>query len=229
MANESKKTRGASDADVTTYDESDVLSVFSRISWGALFAGAVVALSAFLLLSVLGTAIGLSLNQPGADDGLDWGATVWAILTTFASLFLGGWVATQCTAGENRMEGAMYGVLLWGLVFAILLFFAASGVSTVFSSMLGVANIVSEQQAIDMDRLTQGIANLTAEQREQLRQNMEATVTSERAAEAAWWTFGAMALSMLSAICGATLGAGPSPMFRAWVIQPARRPAVRGG
>jgi hypothetical protein len=226
MADEAKQPK----VDVTEYDESDVFAVYSRISWGALFAGAVVALSLFMLLSVLGAAIGLSMQRPGVDDNLDWGATVWAICATLLSLFAGGWVATQCTAGENRMEGAMYGVLLWGLVFAILFYFASSGVATVFSSMLGVANIVSEQQAIDWDRLTSGITDLTAEQREQMRQNMRQSLDSDAAGEAAWWTFGAMALSMLAAICGAVLGAGPSPMFRAWVVQaPARRRAGAAG
>jgi hypothetical protein len=218
MADESKKAKSA-DLTTTEYDESDVFAVYSRISWGALFAGAVVALSAFMLLSVLGAAIGLSMQRPGVNDGLDWGATVWAITATLLSLFAGGWVATQCTAGENRMEGAMYGILLWGLVFAILFFFAASGVSTIFSSMLGVANVVSEQQAVDFERLTRGVTELTAEQREQMRQNMQQALSSETAVEAAWWTFGAMALSMLAAVCGAVMGAGPSPMFRAWVIQ----------
>jgi hypothetical protein len=111
----------------TKYDEADVFAVHSRISWGALFAGAVVALSTFLLLSALGAAIGLSVNQDAETMG--WAATIWAIVSTLIALFLGGWVATQCTAGENMSEGVMYGIIHWGLVFAILMALTTTGLS----------------------------------------------------------------------------------------------------
>lgn len=210
----------------TKYDEADFFAVRSRVSWSALFAGAVVALSTFLLLSVLGAAIGLSVNDAGSD-GLGWGATIWAIVTTLISLFLGGWLATQCTAGENTTEGIMYGVIHWGLVFAILAILTASGLSAGFNSMLGVANVVSDQSQANIEQMTQGMTDLSPEQRARLEENLQSTFNSENASEAAWWTFAGMALSMLASVAGATAGAGPSPMFRAWVIEPKRRPAMR--
>jgi hypothetical protein len=209
----------------TKYDEADVFAVHSRVSWSALFAGAVVALSTFLLLSVLGAAIGLSVNDPGAD-GLGWGATIWAVVTTLISLFLGGWLATQCTAGENTTEGIMYGVIHWGLVFAILAFLTTSGLAAGFNTMLGVANVVSHQSQMNLDQLTQG-TNLSPADRAQLEENVRSTFNSDNASEAAWWTFAGMALSMLASVAGATAGSGPSPVFRAWVIQPKHRPAMR--
>lgn len=202
--------------ETTTYRAADVHSVHSRINWGAIFAGAVVAMSVFLLLTTLGAAIGLSVNQPGADDALSTGAAIWSVAVTLLSLALGGWIATQCTAGENRWEAAIYGIILWGVVFAVLLFLAASGVSAGFSAMLGVANVASSQVAVDVDRVTQEVQGLTPAQIEELRANVRSHVDP---AKAAWWTFGGMVLAMIAAIGGAFLGAGPSPLFRAWAIE----------
>jgi hypothetical protein len=49
----------------------DVLPVRSRISWGAIFAGAMVALSLYFLLTMLGAALGLSVGDRIAQIGQD--------------------------------------------------------------------------------------------------------------------------------------------------------------
>src|SRR5262245_51104205 len=111
----------------TAIETQDVLPVRSRVSWGAIFAGAVVALTVYLLLSSLGVALGLSVSGRVDGQNLAIGAGIWAILSTLISLFLGGWVASQCTAGETRGEAAVYGVVVWGIFFAALLWLAAGG------------------------------------------------------------------------------------------------------
>ena len=56
-----------------------------------------------------------------------------------ACLFAGGFVASQLTTGENKLEAGMYGLLVWALVFAMLLWLMASGVRAGFNAMVGVA------------------------------------------------------------------------------------------
>jgi hypothetical protein len=57
----------------------DILPVRSRISWGAIFAGAVIALAIYLVLTVLGAAVGLSLtNTTVRGSTLWWSAVIWA-------------------------------------------------------------------------------------------------------------------------------------------------------
>jgi hypothetical protein len=198
------------------------------VSWGALFAGTVVALAVYLLLSVLGVALGLSISPQVGDRELGIGAIVWAILTMLLSLFIGGCVASQCTVGENKTEAVIYGIVVWGMVFAALLWMMASGVRVGFNALIGVASTpVAQQMAQQVSRLSdedlrgagfsdEQINNFRA-QFEQLRnrgQNLSAEM--RRAAEdprsmaAAWWTFGGVFLSMLAAIGGALAGSGPT-------------------
>ena len=42
----------------------DVLPVRSRVSWQAVFAGAVIAVAMSVVLALLGTAVGVSLSDP---------------------------------------------------------------------------------------------------------------------------------------------------------------------
>src|SRR5688572_18893536 len=57
-----------------------------RVSWGAIFAGAVIAMVCQLALTCLGLAIGLGTINPytetGTMQGLGVGALVWMLLTT---------------------------------------------------------------------------------------------------------------------------------------------------
>jgi high-affinity Fe2+/Pb2+ permease len=48
---------------MATIQASDVLPVRSRISWGAVLAGAFIALTAYIVLATLGAAMGLSLSN----------------------------------------------------------------------------------------------------------------------------------------------------------------------
>jgi hypothetical protein len=105
-----------------------------RLSWGAVFAGLVVATALQIVLTLLGTAVGLAAWDPGESArglGLGLGAGIWAILSILISLFVGG-IATGRLAGIlRRKDGALHGVLLWGLSTILTLWLLASGVSAV--------------------------------------------------------------------------------------------------
>jgi hypothetical protein len=92
-----------------------VLPVRGRISWGAVLAGAVIALTAYLVLAMLGFAVGLSLNERMSSTALGITAGVWAIVSMLIALFIGGFVCSRCTAGENKVEAAMGGIVVWGV------------------------------------------------------------------------------------------------------------------
>jgi hypothetical protein len=117
----------------------DVMPVRSRISWAPIIAGSVVALSLYFLLTLLGAALGFSISDKTSTQGLAIGAAVYAITMTAICLFIGGLVASQLSVGENKLEGALYGVLVWAVVFAMLMWLMASGVKAGFNAMVGVA------------------------------------------------------------------------------------------
>src|SRR4029077_20872387 len=75
-------------------------------------------------------------------DNLRVGAAIWAVAATAIALFVGGWVTTRCAAGENKTEAVVHGIIMWGVVLAILLWLMAMGVRAGFNAMVGMANMV---------------------------------------------------------------------------------------
>jgi len=214
-------------ADNATIQAEDLLPVRSRISWGAIFAGATVALALYVLLTLLGGAIGLSVSGRVRPETVGVGAAVWAILTTVLSLFVGGYVTSQCSVGENHFEAALYGVILWGVLFAMLLGLMATGVSAGFSAMVGIAHATqtvtdnSSSRGWESAARTAGVPQATID--EWRKQVPEAAADARAAAEnpenqraaadaatrVTWWTFAGTLLSMLAAVAGSYAGAGP--------------------
>src|SRR5687768_4720062 len=101
---------------VTPAQAEDVMSVGSRISWAAIFAGAVLALAMNFLLMMLGGAVGLSVRDRVDPDKFNDAAVIWTILCLCISLFVGGVVTSQFTVGENKMEAVIYGIIMWALL-----------------------------------------------------------------------------------------------------------------
>lgn len=214
----------------------DVLPVRSRISWGAIFAGAAVSLACLFLLSILGAAVGWTASDRLQTDQLGTGATVWAIFATLLSLFLGGWVTTQCTAGENKFEAVVYGVVLWGVTVTLLLWFLTSGVRLGMNTVMSAAmmrpeaqNAMANMSADDWQRAGKE-AGLTDEQMSrlqshlpasarQMRETMNDPETREAATKAAWWSFLGTLLSMLASVAGALMGAGPNLALRTIAVR----------
>src|SRR5437764_437975 len=108
-------------------DTDDVVSVGSRISWGAVLAGASVALAVMFALGWLSTAIGFSVRDAASDRTLFVGSMICMIVTVIASLFVGGFVVSRITAGEDKTEALTYGVVLWGFLFALTTALATTG------------------------------------------------------------------------------------------------------
>lgn len=156
------------------------MPVRSRVSWGPILAGAAVAFAVYFLLSLLGAAIGLSVSDDVQRDNLGVGAGIWAILTVIIAFFVGGWVTSRCTVGEDRVEAILYGAIVWGVVFFFLLWLGSE-------TSMGLSAMVTANS-------NGGAAGGDVE-------NARSALT-----EAAWWAFAGTALSMLAAIGGSLVG-----------------------
>lgn len=215
----------------------DLLPIRSRISWGAIIAGSVLALALYFLLTLLGGAIGLSISGRADARAMGTAAALWAIVVTALCLFVGGFVASQLTVGENKTEAAMYGLLVWAVVFAMLLWLMASGVRAGFNAMVGVATAgsaavgaaaqntsqedweemarragISQQQ---IDDLRQKAKDAPAQARQavqdpsnQQRAESAAREAGEAVTKASWYTFFGTLIAMLAAAMGGYRGAG---------------------
>ena len=124
----------------------------SRIAWGGVWSGLLVAVGVFLLLSVLGLAIGVTTADigPGEDaNAREMGtvAAVWSGVTLLISLFIGGLVATRTGMVYDRTTGMIEGVLVWVLAIILLLYLASSGISMLTSGVFGTLGGVTRGAA----------------------------------------------------------------------------------
>lgn len=88
----------------------------SRISWGAVLAGAVVAAATALLLSLLGAAFGLgsiSDLRAASGDTMAQRAGIWIILDLALSMVLGGYVASRLSGTHSHLDGELHGITMW--------------------------------------------------------------------------------------------------------------------
>lgn len=103
-----------------------------RLSWGAVFAGVIVALAAHLILNLLGIGIGLA-GATGTAAGMEWlgtGFGLWWIIAGIIAAAIGGWIAGRTLGSADRSDGMIHGLLSWAgatLVVAFLLTTAAGG------------------------------------------------------------------------------------------------------
>jgi hypothetical protein len=89
-----------------------------HVSWGALFAGAIVALASWILLYAIGLAIGLSSVDPGDMSSAKVagiGTGIYSLLSPLIALFCGGMVASRLAGLASHKDGALHGVVVWGL------------------------------------------------------------------------------------------------------------------
>jgi hypothetical protein len=128
------------------------------LSWGAIFAGCVAALSAHLLLTLLSMGIGLQTAQPLTNDNVAADITVaagisWSVSALIA-LWIGGWVAARFADVANHKVGRLHGFVVWSL--ATVVTFAsftlgagalASGTAKLAGKTLSVAGVAAGSAA----------------------------------------------------------------------------------
>ncbi len=212
--------------------------VGTRISWGAILAGAMVALALYFLLTLLGAAIGFSVSGQVRPENIAGGAAIWAIAAMLLALFAGGYVTSQCTVGESKGESVMYGVVVWGVLFAILLWLTATGVRSGFHAMVGLTTaadaVARDTQSGDWEAAAQraGVPRETvADWKRQHATDAASSAAADpqnterlrAATRVTWWALLGTLLSMFAAVGGALLGAG-SPVRLLWANAP-REPA----
>ncbi|MGZ8935675.1 MAG: hypothetical protein ACXW04_12330 [Methylobacter sp.] len=117
-----------------------------HVSWAAVFAGVAVALGVQILLSMLGTGIGMSTIDPlhmgdtPSPRAFSIGAGLWWAVSSFISLVMGGWVAAQFSGYLRHLDGLLHGLLVWALVTLMTIYLLGSAISSVMS---GAGNVLS--------------------------------------------------------------------------------------
>jgi len=119
-----------------------------RVSWGAVFAGAVVAVAIGLMLNALGVGIGATTvdatarNTPSASS-FGIGTAIWILVSNLIGLAIGGYVAARLSGTSDNTDGTLHGLALWGttfLVSAVLLGNLVAGVAS--TATTGASNVL---------------------------------------------------------------------------------------
>ncbi|MFO0850544.1 MAG: hypothetical protein U0871_18595 [Gemmataceae bacterium] len=205
----------------------DVAGLQSRVSWGAIIAGSVIALAVYMLLALFFAGLGLALTEAGVRAGTATNiAVVCSVISWVAALFCGGCVTTQLTAGETRREAWIHGVLTWAAVTALTLMMVGMGLRGGYNALLGAALVGSNvtdangqtnweqaarQAGVPQERIDQIKQGLRPENiREQANNPETRQDVRQGALVATWATFAGTLLSIGAAILGALAGMGPT-------------------
>ncbi|MEN4927769.1 TIGR04086 family membrane protein [Erwinia billingiae] len=121
------------------YNDVNTGVTLKRISWSAIFAGVILSVVIYLLLTILGTAIGATTIDPLKEqnplDGLGTGAAIWTGLSMLISIGAGAFV----TGRLAQREGALHGLLMWAVNTLFVVWLAISLLS---SAVSGTASVI---------------------------------------------------------------------------------------
>ncbi|OUJ69506.1 hypothetical protein BXP70_26280 [Hymenobacter crusticola] len=131
------------DATRSAADTTAAAPFVKRISWGAILAGAVMALVLQLALSLLGLGIGLGTIDPLEEQnpmaGIGLGAAIWWILSMLGSLYLGATVASRLAGMPRPTDGLLHGLLTWAVVTLLTFYLLTTAVGRIIGGVTGVA------------------------------------------------------------------------------------------
>lgn len=100
---------------------------FSPIRWTAIFAGLAGGLASYMLLSLLGVAVGLTAVDPQSTDpvgAVPVATGIWTGISMLVGAFIGGYVSGRMSGLFRRADGMLHGFVAWGsttLLFAVLM------------------------------------------------------------------------------------------------------------
>jgi hypothetical protein len=180
-----------------------------RVSWGAIFAGVVIAMAVQILLTVLGVGAGAAVVEAAERvDPAAWtvGVGLWWVITGLIALFIGGWVAGHLSTNPDRIDGALHGLATWGLVAVIGVWLAGTTLGTVTAGawQAVATNNTAQQQDIMAPRQQQlDVPNM--QQNEITEQLRRAAEEGDEAAHAGFWGFAALLLGAVAAAFGGFL------------------------
>lgn len=220
----------------------DVTGTASRMNWGAVFAGALIALACNLILTLFLGAVGLSLTDAGVRTGTAAiVAIVCGVIGMAASLFLGGWVTTQLVVGETKGESCIHGTLTWVVYMALSLALIGVGMRSGYNALLGATLVAQNSAGVSGQTWEEAAraAGISQERIDQLKAGMDPNrareaandpAVRERVADgamvASWATLLGTVLSLCAVVAGALVGRGPTYRLIPTGVRVSRREVI---
>ncbi len=164
----------------TTTNLEERLRKLSHVSWGAILAGFVSALSIIFLLNLLGVGIGLATINPLEErdplEGLGWGTIIWWTVSNLIALFVGGMISGRLAGFTDKMDGAIHGAISWSLYVLLSIYLITSAIGGVFSGIAGTAgNMFGGDKAkvlVNYEKAQEGAENSTNLSMDRIKQQV---------------------------------------------------------
>ncbi|SAL83643.1 hypothetical protein AWB67_06465 [Caballeronia terrestris] len=203
-----------------------------RVAWGPVIAGVILSSIVYLLMSVLGTAIGASLlsplSRPDPLHGFGFGSGIWVIVTTVVAVFIGSYFAGRCAP----VLGWLHGLLSW----AVMVLLVAYGMTSLVGSAVNTAGTVAATSAqVGATAANQANGNSGGSLVNSAAQQLQAAVASAASAasspqaeqdarqaadtaargvaRASWYSFAALIVGAIIAIVSGGAGFRHQPPF----------------
>ncbi len=156
--------RGAS-----AYKSDAVLdSKITYVDWGAIFAGAIISIATFALLSAFGTAIGLSStsalpNKGFSSRAIGIAASLWLVWTVISSFIVGAYFTGRLhrpsglNTEETEIQDGAHGLVVWALVSLFMIYLAVISIANApkpSPASLNSSGQMSEISSLPMSELS---------------------------------------------------------------------------
>ena len=129
-------------------DETRLGKSATRLSWGSVFAGVVIAVAVQLVLGILDAGIGLTMvdpvegTTPGAA-GFGIGAGLYWLITTIVALGAGGYAAARVAGVHERFDALVHGLVVWGVTLILTLYLLTSAVGGIIGGAFRTVGAVA--------------------------------------------------------------------------------------
>ena len=147
-----RETPHISDAPQITPGMGEVVSTWrSRLSWGAILAGVVVALVTQLFLNMLGVALGAASLAPlsGGASAISFstGAGIWLALSSILAALAGGYAAGRFSGAQNESNAGWHGLTTWALTTLLVSYLLSAAATGVLGGIGSAAKATAQSAA----------------------------------------------------------------------------------
>jgi hypothetical protein len=136
---------------------------YSRMSWGSVLAGAVVAGASMILLSLLGVAFGaggLRFTQTTASDlaGYGLGAGIWTAINLILSMGFGAYVAARLSGTHSHLDAELHGITVWAVAILLMTVLLAQAVGAILGTAASTATSAASGAISGAGSIAGGVA-----------------------------------------------------------------------
>ena len=134
-------------------------ATFRRLSWGAILAGAILALMIQFMLGLFGLGVGLS-SPTGPASGIVSLGGLWAVFVVLVGVFAGAFAAARFAGIPSRIDGALHGIVTWAVTALLALYLLTSGAASLVGGAFGVLGQSVGDMATAAEALVPGSSSL---------------------------------------------------------------------